>query len=261
MTTNDLSKEIYQLFGPVTRARNCFLYTKRGIRLTDMFQENGRAILGWQGDSAFTMFKNVLNRSQVGSFITEDKARIDKAISSLLKSERKVFWFSNKNSALKAGLFIAPSRTNFYTPWSEYTEYNTADCVIVVPPMPWTDTVYLLAVRKELISENTNELPGTVKYPFAFEAGITRAVYNLINEIPQREEKNWFLYDTILTKYWTRKGPYLYPKMSEDKYNDFVMHCLKCEIVINPNYNNPSIIPFSADKGVFTKLKNNPFEY
>ena len=85
-------------------------------------------------------------------------------------------------------------------------------------------------------------------------------VIELMAELPLRQEKDWFIYDTILTKYWERKGPYLYPKITENKYDDFVKHCLDCSIVINPSYNEPSIIPFGADKGVFTKLKNNPFE-
>ena len=42
-----LYKELNLRYGPVLRARKCFLYTKKGIRITDMFQENGKAILGW----------------------------------------------------------------------------------------------------------------------------------------------------------------------------------------------------------------------
>ena len=32
-------------------------------------------------------------------------------------------------------------------------------------------------------------------------------------------------------------------------------------IVFNPDYREYSIVPFGADKGVFTKLKNSPFIY
>ena len=49
--------------------------------------------------------------------------------------------------------------------------------------------------------------------------------------------------------------------MNEEMYKKFVVHCLDCSILINPEYNNPSIIPFGADIGVFTKLKNNPFDF
>ena len=110
------------------------------------------------------------------------------------------------------------------------------------------------------VPEPVEGLEGPLTIPFALQTALTRAIYNLIAELPWRQEKDWFIYDTILTKYWERKGPYLYPKISENKYEDFVKHCLDCNIVINPSYNEPSIVPFGADKGVFTKLKNNPFE-
>lgn len=261
MTLNQFSQEIYNRYGIIKRARNCFLYTQKNIRLTDCFQENGRAILGWEGGSAFTQFKNVLSRGQVGSFITEDTPRINKAVSSLLASDRKVYFFSTKIEALKAGLFLSNENTSFYKPWTGI-DWSKIDSVIIQPPLPWTNTIFLLAIKSELIQETeTNIFQNQINIPFALNVAITRAIYNLIAELQTREEKNWFIYDTILTKYFERKGPYLKPKMDEKKYDDFVLHCLDLGIVINPNYNEDSIIPFGADKGVFTCLKNSPFLY
>ncbi len=281
MTINELSNEIYKKYGTVTRARNCFLYTKKGVRLTDLFLENGRAILGWEGGNAFTHLKNVLSRGQVGSFTCEDSSRVAKAVSELLSSDRQIFYFSNKKDALKAALEISPVNTSTYKPWSPANQdWSTIDCVILEPPLPWTQTVYILAAKLTTptpLSIATPAgiavsapianagLPGlqtpatAINLPFAMEAAIARAIYNLIQALQTREEKNWFLYDTVLTKYFERKGPYLTPKMPEKNYTDFVLHCLNLGIVINPDYNSFSIVPFGADKGVFTKLKNSPF--
>lgn len=272
MTTTELSKLIYSKYGMVTRARNCYLYTKKGIRLTDLFQENGRAILGWHGGSAFTFLKNTLSKGLTGSFICEDKSRLDKAITKLFDNETKnnsrtVFAFSSKAEALKAGLMFSSQNTSVYSPWNQANiDYSKVDSIVMQPPLPWTQTIFLTAVKSSLInannlSDNKIELSNTISIPFALETAITKSIYNLISEIPLRQEKDWFIYDPVLTKYWTRKGPYLYPKMSEEKYNDFVTHCLECELIINPNYHMPSLIPFGADKGVFTKLKNNPFSF
>ena len=98
-----------------------------------------------------------------------------------------------------------------------------------------------------------------MKLPFSLQAGIARSIYNLIEALSERKETDWFIYDSILTKYWTRKGPYLFPKIPQEDYDRFVLHCLSLEIIINPNYDSPSIVHFGADKGVFTKLKNTPF--
>lgn len=256
MTCEALYQHLYNLYGPVTRARNCFLYTKKGVRITDLYQENGRAILGWQGGSAFTMLKNVINRSQTGGFICEENDRLSKAVSELLDSPRKTYYFSDKISAMKAGLAIAPESTNAYRPWNQTSiVWSDVKCVIIEPPLPWTDSIFILAV-----ASNEEAVPvSKLTVSFALKTGITRAIYNLIAALQTREESDWFIYDTILTKYWKREGPYLYPKIDRKDYDSFILHCLEEGILINPDYNSPSIIPFGADKGVFEKLNKSSF--
>ena len=102
MTKNDLYQEIYAKYGFITRAQNCFLYTHKNQRLTDMFQENGKAILGWDGKNSTTFFKNMLSKGLTGGFVCEDKARIDKAVARLIGKECKVFFYNNKADAVKA---------------------------------------------------------------------------------------------------------------------------------------------------------------
>ena len=260
MTNDELFKLIYYKYGPVTRARNCFFYTKKGVRLTDMFLENGRAILGWDGKNAFTFFKNMMNKALTGSFICEDKPRIDKAVSKLIEKECHALFYKNKKDAVQAAVKLGAKNIVSYRPWNyEQQALSNADAVIIVPPLPWGEEIFILAMPADKGASRASATPGTYTPPFALQAALTRSIYNLIAELPLRQEKDWFLYDTVLTKYWTRKGPYLFPKISENRYNDFVKHCLDCGIVINPSYNEPSIVPYGADKGVFTKLKNNPF--
>ena len=100
-----------------------------------------------------------------------------------------------------------------------------------------------------------------IKLPFVLEVAITRSIYNLIKALQERQEKDWFIYDPVLTKYWNGEGPYLFPTVPKDNYRDFALHCLDCGLVISPDYNQPSIVPFGADRGVLTKLKNSPFTW
>ena len=87
MNKSELFTELYKRYGAVTRARGPFFYTKKGVRVTDLYQEAGRAILGWEGGSAFTMFKNVLSRGQTGSFICEDWDIIPKSSFNLCRQK------------------------------------------------------------------------------------------------------------------------------------------------------------------------------
>lgn len=264
MKKNILASEITSRYGTVKRARKCFLYTAKGVRLVDMYQEGGRAILGWEGGSAFTMFKNVLCRGISGSFETDFSYRTKKACESLFASERDIFIFYSKELALKASVMLSPTGTNLYRPWSPAEiQWRDVDSIVFAPTLPWCQPIYILAVKPEVVKKVNDEgkiLPEGEVIPAPLHGAIARSVYDLIKAIQEREEKNWFVYDKVLIKYWERKGPYLISKISEDKYDSFVKHCLDCGLVISPDCSTPSIVPFSADFGVFTKLMNNPFE-
>ncbi len=268
-----LAEKIKERYGTIKRARGSFLYTEKRVRLTDLFLEGGRAVLGWGSDwcSAWTIFKNVISRGTTGSFITDfnavskdsRKSRLSRAVSALLADDRQAVIFNSKKEALKAALGLSASNTSVYRPWNvSGTDWRSVDCVLIAPPLAWACDFWILAFKCELESA---EMGGkdlkSVFIPAPLEAAVTRSIYDLVKALQNREEKNWFIYDKVLVKYWTRKGPWLFPKVPEEKYADFVEHCLGCEVVISPVYNVPSIVPFGADAGVFRKLQNSPFEF
>lgn len=271
-----LASKIYELYGSVKRARGAFLYTAKRVRLTDLYQEGGRAILGWGGSSAFTVFKDILSRGANGSFSTDysprlgldsKKSQLSKALSTLLNSNRAAYFFPSKSAALAAALKICPNGTSVWKPWGGAdVKFEEIPCVLLEPPLAWASGIWILAILQNDSGENAeNSEKVAIENLFALPAplagAITRSVYNLIAAIQERSEKDWFIYDKVLTKYWTRKGPYLYPKVPKERYEDFILHCLKNEVVVSPEYECPSIVPFGANPGVFSKLQKNPFEF
>ncbi|MGN0728840.1 hypothetical protein [Treponema sp.] len=258
-----LTEEIFLRYGNIKRARGPFLYTESGKRLTDLYQENGRAVLGWGGASAFTVMKNVLDRGATGSFRTSFSGRLEKSVNELFPGEaRRIFIFAKKSESLSAAVKISPRNTFFWKPWSDAEfDFSSADCIVFEPPFPWTSGIFILAAKKNIpetvLLDSVSE---SIKLPSPIEAGVTRSVYNLISALKTRQEKDWFIYDLFLAKYWQRKGPYLYPKIPREHYKAFLIHCLELGIVASPVYEQPSIVPFGADKGVFEILKKNPFD-
>ena len=281
-----LSQEIFSRFGTVKRARKCFLYTAKGVRLTDLYQEGGRAILGW-GGSAFTVLKNVLERGITGSYFTDfsspngrEKSPLDRAVSELFADDRHAFTFSSKQAALEAAVSLSAKSTSVWRPWNpQVVDWQGVDCIVFAPVLPYTDSIYILAVKDSHVKHGNDSEPGNEKsvslpndeFPVSLTrqsflssplcAAVTRSIYDLIKALQEREEKHWFIYDQIITKYWERKGPYLFPKIPKEVYFDFVRHCLDCNLVVSPDYYQPSIVPFGADKGNFSKLQKNPFTY
>lgn len=311
MNKEAFALEIFKRYGNVKRARNCFLYTAKNVRLTDLCQEDGRAILGWGGSSAFTMFKNALGRGANGSFFTDYSYRLEKAVSSLLDSKRKILCFYKKSAVFGAADFVQrnnflinknsleqteTSSSNqkilnqtensflnqprsekqseiFYKPWllsqdGKSINWSEKSLVILQPPLAWSSELYILAIKSE--NQQSSEILEKIKSKFQEEivyvpsplkAAYARSIYNLIQALQERSEKDWFLWDTVLKNYFVRKGPYLFSKIPQDKYDDFVLHCLDLGILINPDFEKASIVPFGADRGIFSCLKNKAFKF
>lgn len=268
--TNNLAAQIFNLYGTVKRARGPYLYTAKGVRLTDLFQEGGRAILGWgsEGTSAFTVFKNVISRGISGSFITDfgsgaaSKSQLSRAVSELFGDNRTAYLFDSKEKALKAALEVSSKSTSVFKPWNtQNVSWSMVDCIVFAPVLPWTSSCWIVGVNDELTMASLQMAEESLKVPAPFEAALTRSIYDLIRALQKRSEKDWFLYDKVLTKYFERKGPYLIPKVPQEKYEDFINHCLKTGVVVSPVYSVPSIVPYGADKGVFSQLEKNPFEF
>ena len=76
--------EFEEKYGTVQRARGCYLYTRSGRRVVDMYQEAGRAILGWGNSKATTVFKNIMSRGLTGTFPTDYGHQLERAVKALI---------------------------------------------------------------------------------------------------------------------------------------------------------------------------------
>ncbi|OJF77054.1 MAG: hypothetical protein BKP49_04140 [Treponema sp. CETP13] len=258
--------EFVKRYGSVKRARGCYWYTEKGVRLVDLWQEDGRAILGWGAcnSKAFEVLKNTISRGQTGSFPTDYSKRFSKAVLQLVNT--------NCTNEILASNYQYVSLTTDYSSlkdlpvWRPWLGVSVHDCsnlsafnmialtnaseIVVQIPFAWTENVYVIASVKK-IERDSFPVSG------AYLAAATRAIYSLIAEQKKRKENDFKRFDSSLKKYFSRKGPYLVPCIKE--YKDFVLHCLDCGIVINPNKSNFSIVPFGANPGDFRKLDKTPF--
>jgi hypothetical protein len=244
-------------YGFVRRARFCYLYTQSGIRLTDLCQAGGRAILGWNCGSANTAFKNVFNRGvhagapwiPAAADVTEEMHRLERAVRALFPAA--------SNVCLVRADSLKPDFPQ-WRPWAVNTvdiigdtvDPSGMDAVYFLPPFPLaSDWASICSSHPAPCTLNLVPCPSPCTL-----AGITRSIYDLIAELPKRGEAGWARYDKYLSPYFERRGPYLYPKMSEADYPAFVARCLDARLVISPHYGVPSIIPWGANPGDFIPL-------
>ena len=294
---NWFADEITTRYGYVKRARGYFLYTEKQVRLTDMFQEAGRAILGWGGGKARLEFKNALERGVTGSFRTKYSHQLVKAINQFLPDYPNVRWYNSKDSLyraissyfqmefvepfvespvlanfadLHAACWMRVNKISRWRPWLEDAWYSSfvnmpvalqesvsTPQTAVVVSPPFPWSVTSFIVAYS--DENEERIVPSDFAPPPLLAALTRSFYDLYAELPVRSEKDWRLYDDILLRYFDRRGPYLIPKVPKEKYEEFFLHCLDQHLVISPTYVYPSIVPYGVDVGVFNLLKKNPF--
>jgi hypothetical protein len=124
---------------------------------------------------------------------------------------------------------------------------------VFLPPFPLArEAVILAALKDGGLAEK--DAPGSALLPPPFLAGLARSVHDLVAEIPRRGETGWALYDGAVLRFWRRDGPYLFPKMPPQEYGAFAERCLEAGLVVSPDYDTPSIVPWQANKGDFSAL-------
>ena len=265
--------EFIKRFGAVTRARGCYLYTQKGVRVTDLYRENAHALLGWgsEGGKAFRVLKNTIDRGQTGSFPTVYEKAFEKAALSLVSGYTHARWFFSKQTLLNALLPYAKNCKR-WNPWAvgsaagdtnARTTTDGAHAVFFPAPLPFAQAGYI-ALFSDVLSgahtqANVPSIPASEACSAAFFNALSRALYDLKRFCSEYTEKDFSAFDDVLLLYFKRCGPYLTPVTDKKNYRSFVLHCLDCALLVSPLYEENSIIPFGANPGDFIKLKRNPF--
>lgn len=274
-----LKNEIKKRYGNVKRARGIYLYTEKSVRLTDCFLDGGRGILGHGGGKAKTAFKDCFERGANGFYDSGLLPAFEKSVKKLLPAEyTEIRLYSEKTAAMLGGTSVsldgASEKANpvLWRPWLDFagkiTEqptgypkiqvvYNvTGDfpaIVKIVPPFTYATDICVYAFSEKFY-KNLAELPQNDVVPSPLLAAYTRSFYDLLNSFSLFTEKDFKANSKALEPFFTRNQCYLFPKISEEKYKDFVLKCLDAGIVISPDYNEPSIMPWRANPGDIKKI-------
>jgi len=278
-----LKDEIKKRYGNVKRARGIYLYTEKSVRLTDCFLDGGRAILGHGGGKAKTAFKDCFERGANGFYDSGLLPAFEKSVKKLLPAEySELRLYSEKTAAMLGETSFSldgasksfPKKTEpvLWRPWLDFagkiteqpTGYPKIEVVYnvlgdfpailkIVPPFTYATDICVYAFSEKSY-KNQGELPDNDVVPSPLLAAYTRGFYDLLNSFSLFTEKDFKANSKALEPFFTRNQCYLFPKISEEKYKDFVLKCLEAGIVISPDYNEPSIIPWRANPGDIKKI-------
>ena len=279
-----LKNEIKKRYGNVKRARGIYLYTEKGVRLTDCYLDGGRGILGHGGGKAKTAFKDCFERGANGFYDSGLLPAFEKSVKKLLPAEyTEIRLYSEKTAAmlgetsfsLDGASKSSPKKAEpvLWRPWLDFagkiTEQSTGypkievvynltgdfpAIVKIVPPFTYATDISVYAFSNACSEEMLQNLPENDVVPSPLLAAYTRGFYDLLNSFSLFTENHFKANSKALEPFFTRNQCYLFPKIPETQYKDFVLKCLDAGIVISPDYNVPSIIPWRANPGDIKKI-------
>ena len=279
-----LKNEIKKRYGNVKRARGIYLYTEKSVRLTDCFLDGGRGILGHGGGKAKTAFKDCFERGANGFYDSGLIPAFEKSVKKLLPAEyTEIRLYSEKTAAMLGetsfsldGASKSSSKKAdpvLWRPWLDFagkiTEqptgypkiqvvYNTNEVfpavVKILPPFTYATDISVYAFSNVCSEEMLQNLPENDVVPSPLLAAFTRGFYDLKIALGTFTESDFKANSKVFEPFFTRNQCYLFPKIPETQYKDFVLKCLDAGIVISPDYNVPSIMPWRANPGDIKKI-------
>jgi hypothetical protein len=250
----------------VVRARDFRLYTQDGRRLTDLWQNNGAAILGHTPTGMLRSLKNAAERGLHAPLPHAQEKRLHKALGALLPG--MAFRLYRGSAAmlqtLGADAFPDPALGAATPPppapmlWRPFLDSAPPRDRRLMPvlPLPWPEALCVLALPTG-IAETAPALPASQLIPPSILAAATRGVYDLIAAASMRGQPRYPRIGAALTdNTWLRRGIYLSRSDAPDNeaYAALFRRFLDQGFLLPPSQSQPLILPGALSPGEEAKL-------
>ncbi len=273
MTTEQLAKEINSRYGAVRRARGIYLYTEKGVRLTDCFLDGGRAIMGYSSGKARTQFKDTFERGANGCYPNGFESRLVTAVRHLLPDcYTEIRWWYDATVAGAQMLSGTDNGAVLWRPFLDFTvtaEKNIAgypvpvmqwpavadteqlpEVIQLIPPFSWAGLPHMYAFR----SAAGAAIPASDVVAAPLLVAMARAFAELRSFLGSYTDDDFARNTRALQPWFTRKGPWLFYTAAAEHYDALVLAALDAGIVLPPEPAVPAIVPFRANPGDLKKL-------
>ncbi len=278
MTTEQLVKEIHSRYGAVRRARGIYLYTEKGVRLTDCYLDGGRAIMGYSTGKARTQFKDTFERGANGIYNSGFESRLVTAVRHLLPDcYTEIRWWNDETVA-GAQLLSSGNTESAAVLWRPFLDFaassekNVAgypvatmqwpatatpdqlpDVIQLVPPFSWAGIPQVYAFKTSSAGTDIT-IPASDAVASPLLVAMARAFADLKTFLASCTDDDFARNTRALQPWFTRKGPWLFYTAAAENYDSLVLAALDAGIVLPPEPSVPAIVPFRANPGDLKKL-------
>jgi hypothetical protein len=266
MTDESVMRNRLSLLPPIRRARLWRLYAEdRGPgkvwRFLDLWMDDGRSILGAKGVGLGTVAKAAIDTGLTRPFPSIREGRLAKALLARYPGYAAARFYRDEGRALRAALSIASGfAPPILRPFAEHWKGTAAGAETAAPaaariamprlPCPAALSPAVLLFRDAADAALADgELLPPLQLACAHDA-----LFELDRFGRSYAEPLWRRVDRRLRPFFERRGPYLYPRVAEDRYEGFFAAALGAGVLLSPAFELPSAIPGDFDDGEIAAL-------
>ncbi|MCL2318727.1 MAG: hypothetical protein FWC45_01475 [Treponema sp.] len=252
-------RELLRLLPRVLRARDFHLYLENGKRLTDLWLQGGKAVLGHKPPRVLTELKNAAERGLFTALPHPAERRFFKALEGFFHG-RTFRLYADEGSlyrALEEAGFAGAASSAKVHMWRPFLGPPDENALILIPVLPFPLGPAVLVLEKSL----DDTFPPGDLIPPVLLAPAGRALYDLAAALkakaPNRGNPRYSKIERVLKgSMWRRRGIYLTvePAIEREKYETMFRHFLEGGFLIPPSQAEPLILPASMSPGEEAKL-------
>ena len=267
-----LDRELLKLLPRVLRARDFHLYMEGGKRLTDLWLNGGKAILGHKPPGFLKELKNTAQRGLFSPLPGPLERRILKALEEIFPG-RAFRLYPDESSlyrALEKAALQEPAIQALLEPgislWRPFLEGAAGEggkgplnkAPLLIPVLPWPLGPAVLVLDRD------TEFPAGEIIPPVILAPAIRSLYELIKAMKEKIPRPMKIEKALKNSNWQRKGIYLFTSEQGEEtepgagvseaYAALWKYFLEGGFLLPPSPAEPAILPMSMSPGEEAKL-------
>jgi len=282
---------LLSLLPAIRRCRGYRLYAENGRRFLDLWQDDGRGVLGAKGTGIGTVVKAETDKGLASPFPSVYERRLEKALAAAYPHYAAVRFYPDEASAARALLSCAaragatdaavpgeadwrlsaeelafdPARRGasasgclalLERPYPEGLDMDAARADFRVAllrlPLARAFSPAVLLFRDEATAAGSDR---ALVPPIALSAAV-KAFAELAGHKDTYTEELWKRSDRRLGRLFERKGPRLWPRCPREAYPALFKEALDRGVLLSPFWNLPSNIPADFDDGELKLLSD-----
>ncbi len=247
----------------IVRARGYRLYDLKGRRYIDLYQNNGRAILGHRPDGLTQAMKSTASRGLFAEYPSIYDGRLEKILKLMFTDYPMFRIYANRERTMEAlslamgrqvrgSHILDPAMTDAVDKklmyWRPFTPEQQVkpDLLLPIFPFPGSFVPNVICVRN---MDMLKKMPASdMVSPFLIDS-LIKSVSQLIRTMHSPVGYGSEFQRLIDILEWDRRGPYINTRLESIEYIEVFKKALEQGVLLPPGENYPIIIPREFSEG------------